>query len=497
MFSRKSFGVEWDNSMGQAATGEESSTSGDELELTQDRSQVAALVPAGLAHAEERGEERPAQCEEGGSNINSLEQHSGPAVPASKPLVPHTDLNNVYSRSVRFGFADNQVFYKAHIRDLVCLKQLYIRNYNVGSLADFSKDDLPKRVAVVCLLKYTNETNTPPSQDMVETMVVGDLMSAGLPEEWDITYDAEKTEMKKLILSFNRLKDSVISEFNGGFPADTSPAGKAISKAITAMTTKDIDTILDAFSPRYRACKAFNSTTLICAFLASALKRGNITPEGLSRLTAQLKSELSVPIILTASSLKSMYLKYGSFLNGSNMHLALSHWKSILPDLALRFRIMVEQSKNCGSTSLVTIGQAINSFRSFPWFKVIAILPDEWEKYLKAVEIIGNNPFFGYNRSVGSAASTNYKTLARVSNELMIGSGSSPSLKDYGGWVKTPRNYATLEKILSEYFSKQDAVANPADATSEEAQAINEKLNRCRELIDAAKDVYGVELLIK
>ncbi|VDL76406.1 unnamed protein product [Nippostrongylus brasiliensis] len=115
------------------------------------------------------------------------------------------------------------------------------------------------------------------------------------------------------------------------------------------------------------------------------------------------------------------------------MHVAIEHWKNAIPDLALRLRIMVDQARNCGLIALVSICQALYAFISCSWFKVLLRIPDNWSRYKAAVRTVGNNPYYGYNRNLGTAASTGYKTLAWVSKELPIRSGAAPTLKDYAG----------------------------------------------------------------
>lgn len=249
---------------------------------------------------------------------------------------------------------------------------------------------------------------------------------------------------------------------------------KVVDKPEDKYTVKDISTILTFLKDRLRNPGIKDGLSLICTYVFSLTQKGTISLNKVSRLQQNVNEQLSTQLAVSADAMKLVYSKYGGYIDGSNAHILFQHWNDIIPDIGLRLRLAVQQASYHGLTSLRIVGQAINSYQDFPWYKVSAILAAEWNAYHTAVETIGNNPYFGFNKDLGVVAANHYRTLTWVGwNVLIKGCPSSP-YEAYKGITKTPQEQSRLERIINAYFRARAAYLS-ADEPEDESMVAKDK----------------------
>lgn len=103
-----------------------------------------------------------------------------------------------------------------------------------------------------------------------------------------------------------------------------------------------------------------------------------------------------------------------------NIQEIIDHKTAMLPDIALRLRLVVDQTANSELTAIVTIGRAIKYLQEFQWVDIARIYAEEVIVIEAAIATIGNNGYHGFRRDLGPVKSTLYKSIAYVSKEVLI-----------------------------------------------------------------------------
>lgn len=213
---------------------------------------------------------------------------------------------------------------------------------------------------------------------------------------------------------------------------------------------------------------------LVYMYLA-ILKRGTVSLEFITKICDGVKDDLGKTFVLRAEWVHKIYKLYGSAVTSENIVSLTNHWKSLLPEEALRLRLTVEQATGTGLTTIVIIGKALNHFPTFPWSTVELLVSGEVLAALNAVKTIGDNEWYGFTPNTSIVRSNLYAGLTYVGKELLIKCGGETALSGYQGFQRNPRNKRGLDKIVEAFLNQQ---SNIIMVSEEDSLAI---LNRPRD----------------
>jgi hypothetical protein len=68
--------------------------------------------------------------------------------------------------------------------------------------------------------------------------------------------------------------------------------------------------------------------------------------------------------------------------------------------------------------------------------------------------LIGGNPYYGFKKNIGEAASTRYKYLGWVAKELLIRGAGKGTLSSYQGWPRTVPNHDRVRQMIDDYLRR-------------------------------------------
>lgn len=200
--------------------------------------------------------------------------------------------------------------------------------------------------------------------------------------------------------------------------------------------------------------KAISLGTAVYTMTYVALaKRGNITDNKLERVVAEVCAETNMRFDLTTEDITTLSKIMEPMVTEENAAVIMRGLSDSMAQFSLRLRIMIDQSARGGMTAYWTIRQAMVSFPTFDWWMLSRYLNDDFANFAHAVELVGDNEYYGFKSNLGRASHTNYKSLAWVAVQLLIMHKGAEygSLKNYRGLTKQPDHKDRLTQMIESY----------------------------------------------
>nr|WPV62240.1 MAG: nucleocapsid protein [Wenzhou rodent chuvirus 1] len=194
---------------------------------------------------------------------------------------------------------------------------------------------------------------------------------------------------------------------------------------------------------------------LTYAFVAMA-KRGTVTPEFCTKIITGIQQDAGVTITMTSDIIKLLWAYYGDVMDDLVAGSLFQHWMGELPPNALRLRITLEQTLNAGLTTLTVTVRGLTDHPTFPWDQLLALPPynSEMSALKHAVEVVGDNKYYGFRRDLGDAKGTLYKNLSYVAKELLIKVNGETKLSQYAGFPRVPAQGPIVRAMIDAYINR-------------------------------------------
>lgn len=138
-------------------------------------------------------------------------------------------------------------------------------------------------------------------------------------------------------------------------------------------------------------------------------------------------------------------------INDENIADVFIRWTALIGQKSLRLALTIQQAAGTGLTTLIVIGNAIKSYPDFDWAQVRLHFPQEWNNFTRAVQVVNNNPYYGYRKDLGVVKSTLYKNLSYIAKELLIKVGGQQSLTQYAEFPVRIPDKAGFDVLISDY----------------------------------------------
>ncbi|EYC23204.1 hypothetical protein Y032_0015g2519 [Ancylostoma ceylanicum] len=133
-----------------------------------------------------------------------------------------------------------------------------------------------------------------------------------------------------------------------------------------------------------------------------------------------------------------------------------AHWKNELPANTLCLRITLEQTLNAGLTTLTVTVRRLADHPSFPWDQLAQLSPysSELAALKNAMDVVGDNRYYGFRKDLGNAKSTLYKNLAYIAKELLIKVNGEIALGRYAGFPRRPAQAPIVNSMIEAYINQ-------------------------------------------
>ncbi|QGW51124.1 nucleoprotein [Karukera tick virus] len=205
-------------------------------------------------------------------------------------------------------------------------------------------------------------------------------------------------------------------------------------------------------------------TMFAAAFLGFA-KKGDITTRKLESIIAQMHEEVGYTMSLSTEVVRAMWHHVGVYVPYELLPQMFRAWEEATETISLRMRVTLQQAAWTGLTQYSTILRMVEDHPDFPWARVAGLLASDWSAFMKAVDTVGNDPYYGFKANVGDAAATKFLNLGYVAKEMMrkLGGREAGAITQYRGWISTPRCQATLDEIIRDWVPGGDTGAVAPD----------------------------------
>ena len=107
-----------------------------------------------------------------------------------------------------------------------------------------------------------------------------------------------------------------------------------------------------------------------------------------------------------------MWVQIKDLINDSTIDSIVTDLGNRLPDGAVAFRVLVQQTLGSGLTMLILIRDTMLAYPSFPWNILAGFMGGEMKCAVDAMNLVGDNQYLGYIKELGIAASSYYRGLA-------------------------------------------------------------------------------------
>lgn len=162
-------------------------------------------------------------------------------------------------------------------------------------------------------------------------------------------------------------------------------------------------------------------------------KRGTGSEDVLVKVSTGIQEELGVGIRFDSKALVFIYKHFLTGVDETNAADIFGTYYSNLPAIALRLRLLLEQSVYSGLTCFALIGRALHQYPTFYWREIDQLLLGQFENFATARVRVAGNPYYGFSSELGSVKSTKYKGLTYVAIQLLEKLSGERSLRRYEG----------------------------------------------------------------
>lgn len=194
-----------------------------------------------------------------------------------------------------------------------------------------------------------------------------------------------------------------------------------------------------------------NITLAYCALA----KRGQVTDEFCAKVQNSVRDELGITVTLNQPAINALYKSYIMGVNETNAQTVFTDLDALIPDVALRLKLTLQQAAGSGMTLYVIIGRAMRMYYNFPWGRVNTLTGGELINYEAARTLIRDNLYFGFRRDMGAARSTLYKSIGYVARELLVRINGERTLLRYAGLGGNIKNKNALDRLILNYVEQR------------------------------------------
>jgi hypothetical protein len=194
---------------------------------------------------------------------------------------------------------------------------------------------------------------------------------------------------------------------------------------------------------------------LLATTYVACAKQGQLTAAFASKIETVIESELGISVTLNTDSIVILFRHFGKDFDENTAPVCFKRWEEMLPTHALRLKLTIEQVIFSRLTVYKVIEEAMQTFTDFKWPLMNKLMPGELEKFRIAVNLIDGNPYYGFKKNIGEAASTRYKSLGWVSKELLIRGAGKGTLAKYAGWPRTIPNIERVRHSIDNYLHRR------------------------------------------
>lgn len=231
-----------------------------------------------------------------------------------------------------------------------------------------------------------------------------------------------------------------------------------------AITRVQALAILRALHARIANDYAISATSLFAAAIVSYCKRGSASEQFLNKVNQDIRAAHAENIQITHASIRDFWAVVSAWIPQNGARDLFDDLANAVPiQLSTRLALTIQQTAGSGLTAFRVIGHAIRTHRRFRWDIVRQIFGVEWENYMRAVEAVAGDVYYGFRSDLAAARSTQFRNLTFICKELLIRCDGKETLRNYRGWPPTMARQEEFMTLITDYITavrRVDALVN-------------------------------------
>ncbi|WKY02148.1 hypothetical protein Q1695_015845 [Nippostrongylus brasiliensis] len=230
---------------------------------------------------------------------------------------------------------------------------------------------------------------------------------------------------------------------------------------------------------------------LTYSFVAMS-KRIIVSDDFCTMVVDAIRQDVGISMTMTADFIKQLWCYYGDVMDDLVAANLFAMWKEELPPNTLRLRIILEKTLNTGLTTLTVTVRGLSDHPSFPWDQLIELSPyaSEMAVLKHAIEVVGDNRYYGYRKDLGDARGTLYKNLSYVAKELLIKVNGETALRRYAGFPRRPAQASIVNSMIEAYINRVQNYGQDPGKYALRAPCKSDAYNEIRRLRDRFISLY-------
>lgn len=337
---------------------------------------------------------------------------------------------------------------------------LILKHATIIKPSDMAIPELSRVTYLLALASYGIKGLPMPSHDHLAAVSVGELVAPALPTTLFLPPDEANKAIKRRFLYLmnctapamgNKTRAEFIRSFN-----NVAETAKDLLKIVEPISDKDLlkgreTHYVQFLGLTYPQDMSLSPIDVYAGMFIAVAKRGNVSEEFLDKIRRDMEYDMQHKCKLNAQIIHNIFHFYGHFIDASNAREMFTKWNDALPTHAIRLKVTLNDIMKTVLTAFIVVGRAMTKYPDFPWPKMNQLTSGELTNYKLAVIAVDGNAYYGFNRTLGPVRSVLYSSLAYVAKELLIRLNGESNLKNYAGWVKTPKNSPVIKVMLDTY----------------------------------------------
>ncbi|CAH0386731.1 unnamed protein product [Bemisia tabaci] len=312
-------------------------------------------------------------------------------------------------------FADQQPLWGEFVIIEPLLREFVLGNVNLAPFADgFDDSGLVNGARVLC---NGRQGNIPVDDQMLLLATIGESL---FPRLRNRRLDQEPAR-QLLRMSVSQIVDfpdpdvanAILNKANELYPEQPNAAAR--EAAIRQGSVENAMLILVAGMNEHRRKFPTFGTELLLHTILAILKTGECSVDFLTKVVDGCKM-FGFNVNLDRDLIKAIYLTFGEYINSRDVRAMIEYWKTLVPNKCLRIKLTIEQAEWHNLTSFTSIKTALTLHKQFYWANLFQLhaYSAQLGKFRIAMDIIQDDPYYGFNNNLGEASSTRYCLLAQL-----------------------------------------------------------------------------------
>lgn len=224
----------------------------------------------------------------------------------------------------------------------------------------------------------------PPNSPLVTALVMAEALAPGDENLMFAGHDASLAQLRDIALWLTR-PERLVTYSTGSRALFAEIEGNA-AQMWDNPEGEGLISVLDYLAQTAQPAYMSRGVTIITNVVVAVTKRGHLTEAAKTKIQNGMKDDLNIDWNVMDEALVLFFKHFGGPITDATIEGYVRQWLDLIPQVALRLRLCLQQVAGSGITAYLTIGRAMVSYPDFPWHRIAVIMDRDWANYRLALE---------------------------------------------------------------------------------------------------------------